>query len=173
LADRGSLILGAPFFLFFGWLSDKVGRKPIILGGCLLAALLYFPIFYGLTLTANPALAHAQETAPVTVIADPAQCSFQFDPIENADFVTSCDLARTCSPIRGELHQCRGAGGLDRADHDRRQGDRLVRRRDPAEGATGEEARRLRSRGSAAIAAAGYPPPPIRRRSTSWACSAC
>jgi Sugar (and other) transporter len=90
----GSLILGAPFFLFFGWLSDKVGRKPVILGGCLLAALLYFPIFHGLTLTANPALAHAQETAPVTVIADPAQCSFQFDPIENADFVTSCDLAK-------------------------------------------------------------------------------
>jgi hypothetical protein len=90
----GALILGAPFFLFFGWLSDKVGRKPIILGGCLLAALLYFPIFHALTAMANPALAQAQETAPVTVIADPSQCSFQFDPIENADFVTSCDLAK-------------------------------------------------------------------------------
>jgi hypothetical protein len=90
----GSLILGAPFFLFFGWLSDKVGRKPIILGGCLLAALLYFPIFHGLTVMANPALAHAQDTAPVTVIADPAQCSFQFDPIENAAFTSSCDIAK-------------------------------------------------------------------------------
>jgi hypothetical protein len=94
LLIAGSLILGAPFFLFFGWLSDKVGRKPIILGGCLLAALLYFPIFHGLTVMANPALAHAQDTAPVTVIADPAQCSFQFDPIENAAFTSSCDLAK-------------------------------------------------------------------------------
>ncbi|MDI9847321.1 MFS transporter [Rhodoblastus sp. 17X3] len=90
----GSLVLGAPFFLFFGWLSDKVGRKPIILGGCLLAALLYFPIFHGLTVMANPALAHAQDTAPVTVIADPAQCSFQFDPIENAAFTSSCDIVK-------------------------------------------------------------------------------
>jgi hypothetical protein len=94
LLIAGALILGAPFFLFFGWLSDRVGRKPIILGGCLLSALLFFPIFHGLTVMANPALAHAQETAPVTVIADPAQCSFQFDPIENAAFVTSCDLAK-------------------------------------------------------------------------------
>ena len=94
LLIAGALIIGAPFFLFFGWLSDKVGRKPVILGGCLLAALLYFPIFKGLTVMANPALAHAQETAPVTVIADPGQCSFQFDPVENADFVTSCDLAK-------------------------------------------------------------------------------
>ncbi|WP_374545636.1 MFS transporter [Rhodoblastus sp.] len=94
LLIAGSLILGAPFFLFFGWLSDKVGRKPIILGGCLLAALLYFPIFHGLTVMANPALAHAQDTAPVTVIADPAKCSFQFDPIENAAFTSSCDIAK-------------------------------------------------------------------------------
>jgi hypothetical protein len=94
LLIAGSLILGAPFFLFFGWLSDKVGRKPVILGGCLLAALLYFPIFNGLTVTANPALAHALNTAPVTVIADRAQCSFQFDPIENAAFTSSCDIAK-------------------------------------------------------------------------------
>ncbi|MCI4679661.1 MFS transporter [Rhodoblastus acidophilus] len=90
----GALIIGAPFFLFFGWLSDKIGRKPVILGGCLLAALLYFPIFKGLTVAINPALAHAQATAPVTVVADPAQCSFQFDPIESTQFVTSCDLAK-------------------------------------------------------------------------------
>jgi len=94
LLIAGALIIGAPFFLFFGWFSDKVGRKPIILGGCLLAALLYFPIFKGLTVVANPALAHAQQTAPVTVTADPAQCSFQFNPIEDAAFVTSCDIAK-------------------------------------------------------------------------------
>jgi MFS family permease len=90
----GALILGAPFFVLFGWLSDKVGRKPIILGGCLLAALLYFPVFKALTAAANPALAQAQASAPVTVVADPSQCSFQFNPIENADFVSSCDLAK-------------------------------------------------------------------------------
>jgi MFS family permease len=90
----GALIIGAPFFLFFGWLSDRIGRKPVILGGCLLAALLYFPIFKGLTVAINPALAHAQATAPVTVVSDPAQCSFQFDPIESTQFVTSCDLAK-------------------------------------------------------------------------------
>ena len=90
----GAIVLGAPFFLLFGWLSDRVGRKPIILGGCLLAAVLYFPIFKALTVAANPTLALAQAGAPVKVIADPAQCSFQFDPIENAKFVTSCDLAK-------------------------------------------------------------------------------
>jgi hypothetical protein len=89
-----ALIIGAPFFVFFGWLSDRVGRKPIILGGCLLAALLYFPIFHALTSAANPALAEAQTHAPVKVIADPAKCSFQFDPVESGAFVTSCDLAK-------------------------------------------------------------------------------
>jgi MFS family permease len=94
LLVAGSLILGAPFFVFFGWFSDRVGRKPIILGGCLLAALLYFPVFKALTYAANPVLAHAQATSPVRVLADPAKCTFQFDPIADTDFVTSCDLAK-------------------------------------------------------------------------------
>jgi MFS family permease len=94
LLMAGALILGAPFFVLFGWLSDRVGRKPIILGGCLLAALLYFPIFKALTYAANPALAQAQASAPVKVIADPTQCNFQFDPIENVAFTTPCDLAK-------------------------------------------------------------------------------
>jgi MFS family permease len=94
LLVAGSLILGAPFFVFFGWFSDRIGRKPIILGGCLLAALLYFPVFKALTYAANPALAQAQATSPVRVLADPAKCTFQFDPIESAEFVTSCDLAK-------------------------------------------------------------------------------
>ena len=80
--------------MFFGWFSDRIGRKPIILGGCLLAALLYFPVFKALTYAANPALARAQATSPVRVLADPAKCTFQFDPIANAEFVTSCDLAK-------------------------------------------------------------------------------
>ncbi len=94
LLMAGALVLGAPFFVLFGALSDRIGRKPIILGGCLLSALLYFPIFHALTYAGNPALAQAQASAPVKVIADPKQCTFQFDPIENAEFTTSCDLAK-------------------------------------------------------------------------------
>ncbi len=70
-----ALVIGTPFFIVFGWLSDRIGRKPIILGGCALAAVLYFPLFGALTGAANPALAEAQAQAPVTVYADPASCS--------------------------------------------------------------------------------------------------
>jgi MFS family permease len=91
-----ALALATPGFVFFGWLSDKIGRKPIILAGCLLAMATYFPLFEALTRYANPALFAAQSTAPVTVIADPAQCSFQFDPIGKNKFdSTSCDIAKS------------------------------------------------------------------------------
>ncbi len=90
-----ALLLGTPFFVVFGWLSDKVGRKPIILAGCLLAALTYFPIFKAITASANPALAAASASAPVTVIADPAECSFQFDPVGKKAFTSSCDVAKS------------------------------------------------------------------------------
>jgi MFS family permease len=90
-----SLAIGTPFFIVFGWLSDKIGRKPIILGGCLLAAVTYFPLFHGLTEYGNPALARAVERAPVTVIADPAECSFQFNPVGTASFTSSCDIAKS------------------------------------------------------------------------------
>ncbi|MDZ4778063.1 MAG: MFS transporter [Alphaproteobacteria bacterium] len=90
-----ALLLGAPLFVLFGWLSDKIGRKPIILAGCALAALTYFPLFNALTEAANPALALAQRTAPVTVHADPATCSFQFDPVGRNKFDTqACDIAK-------------------------------------------------------------------------------
>ena len=88
-----SLILGTGGFLFFGSLSDRIGRKPIILAGCLLAAITYFPVFKLLTATANPALAAAQET-PVVVTADPADCSFQFNPVGTAKFNNSCDIVK-------------------------------------------------------------------------------
>jgi len=90
-----ALLLATPFFVVFGWLSDKVGRKPIILLGCLLAAATYFPIFESLTAAANPRLAHAVAVSPVTVVADPADCSLQFDPVGKAAFNSSCDLAKT------------------------------------------------------------------------------
>jgi MFS family permease len=90
-----ALALATPFFIFFGWLSDRIGRKPIILTGCAIAALTYFPLFNMLTSAANPALAQAVRTAPVTVVADPAECSFQFDPVGRNRFdATSCDIAK-------------------------------------------------------------------------------
>jgi MFS family permease len=90
-----ALLLATPFFVFWGWLSDKVGRKPIILVGCLLAAATYFPLFNALTEAANPRLAAAVATAPVTVVADPADCSVQFDPVGKTVFDSSCDLAKS------------------------------------------------------------------------------
>ncbi|MGH6706840.1 MAG: MFS transporter, partial [Sphingomicrobium sp.] len=91
-----ALALATPFFILFGWLSDKIGRKPIIMAGCALAALTYFPLFGALTAAANPALARAQATAPVSVVADPDDCSFQFDPIGKNKFDRqSCDVAKS------------------------------------------------------------------------------
>jgi MFS family permease len=95
LLIAASLLLATPFFVVFGSLSDKIGRKPIILAGCLIAALSYFPIFKGLTHYANPALEAAQQQSPVVVVADPATCSFQFDPIGKAQFLSSCDIAKS------------------------------------------------------------------------------
>ena len=90
-----ALLVGTPFFVLFGALSDRIGRKPIIMAGCLIAALTYFPIFKGLTHYANPALEKAQATAPVTVIADPGTCSFQFNPVGTASFTSSCDVVKS------------------------------------------------------------------------------
>ncbi|WP_211453756.1 MFS transporter [Collimonas antrihumi] len=89
-----SLLLGTPFFVIFGTLSDKIGRKPIIMAGCLIAALTYFPIFAGLTHYANPALEAALKSAPVIVTADPATCQFQFNPTGTKKFTSSCDIAK-------------------------------------------------------------------------------
>jgi MFS family permease len=95
LAIAGSLLIGTPFFVFFGWLSDKIGRKPIIMAGCLLAALTYFPLFQALTAAVNPALDAAQKNSPVSVIASDAECSFQFNPTGISQFHTSCDVAKS------------------------------------------------------------------------------
>ena len=89
-----ALVIGSPFYVVFGWLSDKVGRKPVILSGIALAALLYFPLFHALTAAANPALAAASAASPVVVVASPGECSFQFDPVGKAVFASSCDVAK-------------------------------------------------------------------------------
>jgi predicted MFS family arabinose efflux permease len=95
LLIAASLLIGTPFFIIFGVLSDKIGRKPIIMAGCLIAALTYFAVFPMLLQYANPALVQAQQTSKVTVTADPKQCSFQGSPIaRDIDFTTSCDIAK-------------------------------------------------------------------------------
>jgi len=94
LVIAAALALATPFFVIFGALSDRIGRKKIIMAGCLLAALTYFPIFKAITHFANPALDAAVQSAPVTVVADPATCSFQFDPVGKKKFTSACDLAK-------------------------------------------------------------------------------
>jgi MFS family permease len=89
-----SLVLGTGFFVFFGWLSDKIGRKPIILGGCLIAAVCFFPIFKQITTIANPTLEKAIENVKVAVIADPAECGSLFNPVGTKKYTTACDVAR-------------------------------------------------------------------------------
>jgi MFS family permease len=91
----GALLAGTPFFIIFGSLSDKIGRKPIVMLGCVIAALTYFPVFKGIAAAGNPDLYAAQAKAPVSVVADPASCSFQFDPVGKAKFTSSCDIAKT------------------------------------------------------------------------------
>ncbi|MBK1890939.1 MHS family MFS transporter [Undibacterium sp. 14-3-2] len=94
LLIAASLVIGTPFFIVFGSLSDKIGRKPIILAGCLIAAVTYFPIFNALTHYANPALESALKNAPVIVTADPADCQFQFNPTGTKKFTSSCDIVK-------------------------------------------------------------------------------
>ena len=108
-----ALALATPFFVLFGWLSDKIGRKPIIMTGCTLAALTYFPLFGALTEAANPALARAQLSAPVTVYSNPDLCSVQFDPIGKTKFDRSaCDIAKSTLAKAGisYANDPRGAG---------------------------------------------------------------
>ena len=95
LLVAGALAAAAPFYMLCGRIADRIGRKPQVTLGCLIAALTMFPIFQGLTHFANPAIETAQATAPVVVVADPQECSFQFDPVGGARFTSSCDVAKT------------------------------------------------------------------------------
>ena len=99
-----SLVLGTGGFVLFGWLSDKIGRKPIILAGCALAVVTYFWVFGALTQAANPKLYQAQATAKITVTADPADCSFQFNPVGTTKFTNSCDVARSFLGTRSAVY---------------------------------------------------------------------
>jgi nitrate/nitrite transporter NarK len=95
-----ALALATPFFIVFGWLSDKIGRKPIMLAGFALAVVTYFPLFQGLTHYANPALEKALASAPVTVVADPAMCSFQLKLTGTESYTGPCDVAKSALVAR-------------------------------------------------------------------------
>lgn len=137
-----SIVIGAPFFVFFGWLSDKVGRKPIMMLGLLLATVCYFPIFKALGHYANPEIDMASRQAPITVEADPATCTFQFDPVGKARFDSPCDRVKSLLVKRGLPYQtAEGAAGSEIVV---RVGQQEVR---------GYDAATL----SAAVDAAGYP----------------
>jgi MFS family permease len=90
-----ALVLATPCFVLFGWLSDRIGRKRIVMAGCVIAALTYFPIFKGLTRMANPAIAEAVARSPVTVVAPEEDCGFLLDPIGTRRFESACDIARS------------------------------------------------------------------------------
>ena len=137
-----ALLIGTPFFVVFGALSDKIGRKPIIMAGCLIAALTYFPIFQGLTHFANPALEKAQASAPVTVIADPATCSFQFNPVGGLVHQLLRRGQVLHGPQLGELQERSGARRLGRQGQDRQRRVRLVRRQDAGAGRVQGQGRR-------------------------------
>jgi MFS family permease len=94
LIIAAGLLIGTPFFVLWGSLSDRIGRKTVVLAGCVLAAITYFPVFKGLTHFGNPGLETAAATNPVVVLADPADCSFQFDPVGKKTFTKSCDVAK-------------------------------------------------------------------------------
>ena len=144
-----SLLLGSGGFVLFGWLSDKIGRKPIILGGCLLAALTYFPLFKLLTAEANPALNQAQQTIPVQVLTDPSTCSFQFNPVGTARFTKPCDIAKAALARASVIYSVESLpAGTPATETSVRIGDREpLRAGDPAFG----------TQLTQNLAAAGYP----------------
>ena len=105
----GALVIGTPFFVFFGWLSDRIGRKKIIMAGCLVAALTYIPLFQALTHYANPAVEEASASYPAVVIADPDTCNFQFDPVGKKQFTSSCDIATAALAKAGVPYEVQDA----------------------------------------------------------------
>ena len=154
-----ALALGTPFFVFFGWLSDRIGRKWIIMGGCAIAALTYFPLFGALTNAANPALASAQAASPVRVTAHDDDCSVQFDPIGRNKFdAKSCDIAKSYLAKNGISYTNVEAPAGTIASV--AVGDRVLVAPDPSKVAGAERTAAItayQGEVAAALSAAGYP----------------
>ncbi|HEY5799485.1 MAG TPA: MFS transporter [Burkholderiaceae bacterium] len=154
-----ALLIGTPFFIVFGSLSDRIGRKKIIMFGCLIAALTYFPIFKAMTHYGNPALEAALLSAPVKVVADPNECQFLFNPTGTKKFTSSCDIARTfLSNASVNYNNEAAAPGTPATIH---IGDKVYTAYTAA-GLSKEEAaakdKAFKAEMGAAIKAAGYPP---------------
>ncbi len=154
--------------MIFGTLSDKIGRKPIIMAGCLLAVVTYFPVFTALTKAANPDLAAAQAKNKVVVTADPKECSFQFNPTGTAKFTSSCDIAKQvlagASVSYDNVAAARRHGGHHQ---DRRNRDPQLHRQGPERRRRQEEGRRVQeARGGRPEGRRLSEPRPTRPRST-------
>ena len=115
LLIAGALLIATPFFVVFGGLSDRIGRKPIVMLGCLLAVLTYFPLFKALTHYGNPAIEAAAKSAPVVVVADPDKCAFQFDPIGKKTFTKACDIIKSALAKGGVPYTNEATPGTDAA----------------------------------------------------------
>lgn len=154
-----ALAIGTPFFIFFGWLSDKIGRKWIILAGCGLAAMTYFPAFNALSNVANPAMAKASVTAPVSVTANENDCSLQFDPIGRNKFDSkSCDIAKSYLAKNAVSYSVVSAPAGTVASV--RIGDKVITAPDPSKLVGEEKALAIKAFGGEVMSnlqAAGYP----------------
>jgi MFS family permease len=163
-----SLILGTPFFVIFGSLSDRIGRKPVIMAGCIIAALTYFPLFHGLTSFANPKLQAAIEKSPVTVVSAPEDCNLVLNLTGTAKFTTACDLSRTWLSNAGvNYDKVDGPSGTTATV---KIGDKSVVAYDGKAPNAKEEKARFEKEVRAALTAAGYPAKadPIEPFSGNW-----
>ena len=154
-----ALAIGTPFFVFFGWLSDKIGRKPIIMAGCALAAVTYFPAFHALSNAANPAMTQASASAPVTITVNDADCSVQFDPIGKNKFDgKSCDIAKSYLAKNAISYSVVEAPAGTVASV--KIGETVIAAPDPSQVTGDDKAAAIKAFGSSvmgALQAAGYP----------------
>jgi hypothetical protein len=172
LLIAGSLLIGTPFFIIFGSLSDRIGRKPIIMAGCILAALTYFPIFKALTEYGNPDVFVAQEQNPVVVVADPASVRSSSTRWARPNSPAPATWPRACWPSAPSPTKTRPPSPAAWPGAHWRAGVAQLRRQQPGGGRLQGAERRLHRTLGTALKEAGYPEKPTRRRSTTRWCAA-